>query len=253
MRILCVSCHPDDCEFMMAGTLFLLKQAGCEIHYINIANGSCGSDNLPAEEIISIRRTEGMNAADYLGATFHESLVNDIEVFYSDQLIRRITALVREVKPDIMLVPSLEDYMEDHMNTARLAVTAAFCRGMRNYISIPPMPPTFQDVEVYHALPYTLTDGMNTVISPEICVDISAVINEKEKMLACHKSQKSWLDVTQGFDSYLTNMRCISGKIGKMSGKYKFAEGWRKHLHVGLSKVNSYKLLEIPGIKSHFM
>ena len=38
-----IGAHPDDIEFMMAGTLLLLKKAGYEIHYMNVANGSCGS------------------------------------------------------------------------------------------------------------------------------------------------------------------------------------------------------------------
>ena len=41
--ILAVGCHPDDIEFMMAGTLLLLRDRGCDIHYMNVANGNCGS------------------------------------------------------------------------------------------------------------------------------------------------------------------------------------------------------------------
>lgn len=245
MVILNISCHPDDCEFMTAGTLFLLKEKGCDIHYVNIANGSCGTDSQSAEEIIAIRRVEAMNAARYLGAIFHESYVNDIEVFYSDILLRKVTALIRRVKPDIIIIPSLEDYMEDHTNTARIAITAAFCRGMKNYSSIPSEAPTFQDVEVYHALPYTITDGMRRTIESEFYIDISTVIDKKEQMLACHASQKTWLDVTQGFDKYLKTMRDISERVGKFSGKYGYAEGFRRHSHVGFSKTDKNSLLKI--------
>ncbi|HUU58478.1 MAG TPA: PIG-L family deacetylase, partial [Phycisphaerae bacterium] len=38
-----VAAHPDDIEFMMGGTLLLLGLAGCELHYMTVANGSCGS------------------------------------------------------------------------------------------------------------------------------------------------------------------------------------------------------------------
>ena len=34
--------HPDDIEFVAAGTLILLKDLGWQIHYCNIANGCCG-------------------------------------------------------------------------------------------------------------------------------------------------------------------------------------------------------------------
>ena len=45
-RAFAVAAHPDDIEFMMAGTLILLGRAGYELHYMTIANGSCGSERL---------------------------------------------------------------------------------------------------------------------------------------------------------------------------------------------------------------
>ncbi len=56
---------------------------------------------------------------------------------------------------------------------------------------------------LYHATPHILTDMMRRPIVPEIYVDVSAVIDRKAQLLACHASQKEWLDMTQGFDSYL--------------------------------------------------
>ncbi len=245
MIVLAVSCHPDDIEFQMAGTLLLLKAAGCQIHYINVANGSCGTDKYPEDEIIAIRRQESQNAAAHLGAVYHESFVKDLEVFYAQDLLRKVTALVRQVKPDVMLVLSLEDYMEDHMNSARVAVTAAFCRGMLNYATIPPESPVDKDVTIYHSTPHTLTDGMRRAIIPELYVDISSVIDQKERMLACHTSQKEWLDVSQGFDAYLQTMRDLSAAVGTLSGRYAYAEGWRRHSHVGFSACDTNPMVDI--------
>ena len=42
-RVFAIAAHPDDIEFVMAGTMMLLDDAGYELHYMNIANGSCGS------------------------------------------------------------------------------------------------------------------------------------------------------------------------------------------------------------------
>ncbi|MEY4004278.1 MAG: hypothetical protein RLZZ221_374 [Verrucomicrobiota bacterium] len=38
-----IAAHPDDIEFMMAGTLRLLREAGWRTHYLNLSSGSCGS------------------------------------------------------------------------------------------------------------------------------------------------------------------------------------------------------------------
>ena len=62
IRVFALGCHPDDIEFMMAGTLFLLKDAGCELHYMALANGSCGTTRHSIEEIVRIRRQEAQNA-----------------------------------------------------------------------------------------------------------------------------------------------------------------------------------------------
>jgi len=236
MTVLIISCHPDDAEFMMAGTALLLKRAGCRIHYFNLANGSAGSSGAGPAEIAAVRKKEAMKAADLLGAEFHESLVDDLEVFYTQDLIRRVTALVRRVKPDIVLTQSLEDYMEDHMNTGRIAVTATFVRGIPNYESVPREPAVLNDLMLYHSTPHILTDMMRRPIVPEMYVDITDVIDEKEKLLACHVSQKEWLDATQGFDSYLKTMRDAARTVGRMSGRYRFAEGWRRHSPVGFSR-----------------
>ena len=226
-RVFALSCHPDDIEFMMAGTLFLLKEAGCELHYMNIANGNCGSTEYSREETARIRREEAINAAQLLGARFHESLVNDFEVFYTGDLIRKVTAVIRAVKPDILLVQSPEDYMEDHMIACRIAVTAAFCRGMPNYPSIPPMAPIYQDVTVYHALPYGLKNGLRRIIRAELYVNISTVLEKKAQMLSCHRSQARWLDVSQGLGSYVKTMSDMAAEVGRMSGEFSYAEGWR--------------------------
>ena len=51
-----VAAHPDDIEFVMAGTLCLLREAGYAIHYLNVATGSCGSLQYPPAKLRTIRR-----------------------------------------------------------------------------------------------------------------------------------------------------------------------------------------------------
>ncbi len=242
-----VAAHPDDIEFQMAGTLLLFQQAGYELHYMNIGNGSCGTATRTREQIIRIRTAEAKAACKLIGAVFHRSLADDIAIFYEKDLLARVGAVVRKVNPTVMLIPSPQDYMEDHMNTARLAVTAAFCRGMRNFPTIPATRPVIGDVTLYHCLPHTLRDGMRRRILPEYYADITSVIGRKREMLSQHRSQKEWLDVSQGFDSYLATMEQISAAIGAMSDRFEYAEGWRRHSHIGFSEHELDPLLEALG------
>jgi N-acetylglucosamine malate deacetylase 1 len=147
--VFAAAAHPDDIEFMMAGTLILLREKGCEIHVMNVANGSCGTPTLSIEEIVAKRKKEAQNAAAVLSATLHPPLVNDMEIFYERPLLAKLCAVVRQIKPDILLVPSHTDYMEDHQNVSRLMVSAGFCRGMQNFPANPPLPPIQNSMAVY--------------------------------------------------------------------------------------------------------
>ena len=74
-NVLVIAAHPDDIEFGMSGTIILLAKAGCDIHYMNVANGSCGTAEYDTDTIVSIRLKEAKNAAQSIGATFHPPLV----------------------------------------------------------------------------------------------------------------------------------------------------------------------------------
>lgn len=230
-----IGAHPDDIEFYMAGTLVLLQRAGWETHYLNIANGCCGSVQYDLNQTRIVRRAEAKRAAKVLGAHFHESLCNDLEIFYELKLLRRVAAVIREVKPNIVLTHSPVDYMEDHTNTSRLAVTAAFAHAMPNFRSIPPRPTAEYDVTVYHAMPHSLRDPLRRVVVPGAFVNTATTQAVKRAALAEHKSQQNWLDVTQGMDSLDHKVDDMARAVGKLSKKFRFAEGWRRHLHYGFS------------------
>src|SRR5438552_12987853 len=104
-----IAAHPDDIEFYMAGTLLLLKKAGYEIHYLNLASGNCGSAEYNSGTTRSIRNHEARAAAKILGAHFHQNLTDDLEIFYNVELLRGLAGVIREVKPNIVLTHSPQD------------------------------------------------------------------------------------------------------------------------------------------------
>ena len=228
-----IACHPDDIEFMMAGTLIKLQEAGYEIHYMNVANGSLGTNQFDYKTIVAMRREEARNAAKVIGAVFHESLVDDLEVYYERATLERLVPVIREVAPEIILTHGTYDYMEDHVNTGRLAVSAAFCRGMTNFKCNPPHPAIDVNATVYHSMPHSLRDQLRRPVIPGIFVNIGSTVEQKKQMLSCHKSQKEWLDSSQGNNAYLIDMTDKGRYFGTMSKRYEFAEGWIRHNAVG--------------------
>ncbi len=247
--VLAVAAHPDDIEFMMAGTLLELKGVGYEVHYLNIADGSCGSHVESAARTRVRRAREARAAARILGARHHPSLAEDLGIFYEPRLLRRIAAIVRMVRPSIVLTHSLEDYMEDHTNTARLVTTAVFARGMPNYRTQPRKAAMDGDVTLYHALPHGLRDTMGRRVIPEGFVDVSDVHAAKLSALAAHGSQQEWLTETQGMSSYLADMEAMSREVGRMSRKFALAEGWRRHNPLGFCVPGADPMREALGVK----
>ena len=230
-----IGAHPDDIEFYMAGTLLLLKRAGFDIHYFNVANGCCGSVQHNARQLSRIRLGEAKRAAKVLGAHFHAPICNDMEIVYDLKLVRRVAAVIREVKPAVILTHPPVDYMEDHTNTCRIVVTAAFAHAMPNFRSLPPRATADYDLTIYHAIPHSLRDPLRRIVMPEAFVNTASVQETKRAALAEHQSQQNWLDVSQGLDSLGGKVDEVARLVGKCSKKFKFAEGWRRHLHYGFS------------------
>jgi LmbE family N-acetylglucosaminyl deacetylase len=250
-RVLAIAAHPDDIEFVMSGTLILLGQAGYELHYMNIANGCCGSTQWSAAHTAEVRLREAIAAADLIGAEFHPPLTADLQIFYDSPTLAHLAAIVREVSPQIVLTHAPIDYMEDHTNACRLAVTAAFARGMPNFPTDPPRPPVDGPVTIYHAQPHGNCDPLGHEVRPDFCVDVTSVIDQKVAMLACHKSQQDWLDASQAMNSYIEAMKDLNRQVGRMSGRCEYAEGWRKHLHLGFCAAADDPLRAALGAAAH--
>lgn len=244
-----IAAHPDDIEFVMAGTLCLLREAGYETHYLNVASGSGGSLVHNAKALRKIRRNEARRAAALLGAQYHESQVDDLEVVYSVPLLRSVTAVIRAVRPTIVLTHSPQDYMEDHTNVSRLAVTAAFARGIPNFTSRPRRAAWGGACTIYHAMPHGLIDQLRRRVSAGSYVDTTSVQPTKLAALSCHESQHGWLKSTQGMNSYLREMEATSRKVGRLSRRFAHAEGWRRHSHMGFCAEGADPLRDALGEK----
>jgi len=217
----------------MAGTLLRLKAAGCQVHYWNVLNGSMGTGRYGAREAARVRTGESRKAAALAGATFHPPLFDDLDGYYEKGRLARVASVVRRIQPNLVLLQAPHDYMEDHQNVVRLLVTALFTRGMKNMAPRPNYAPSMVDCALYHALPHGLCDALGKRVRPELYVDVSPFMAMKKEMLACHQSQASWLDASQGMRRYVETMAGFTREVGRMSKAFRHAEGWRKRSHLG--------------------
>src|SRR5437879_9356289 len=98
--VLSVLAHPDDAEFLCAGTLTrLAREHGWTVHIASMTPGDCGSAEHSAEEISRIRRGEGARAAAVIGAAYHCLEERDLRITYNDRALEKVVRLFRQVRP----------------------------------------------------------------------------------------------------------------------------------------------------------
>jgi LmbE family N-acetylglucosaminyl deacetylase len=229
--ILSLLAHPDDAEFLCAGTLLRLRQEhGFEVHIATMTPGDCGSAEHPPLEISRIRREEGARAAALIEAHYHCLEERDLLVFYNETTMEKVTRLLRMVQPDIVLTHSPADYMLDHEMTSVVTRAACFGAPIPNFLEARDLGPTLPHIpHLYYCDPIEGKDALGNPIAAAFHIDISQVIDRKTAMLTCHASQRDWLLKHHGLDQYTVAMRDWGAKRGRELG-VAFAEGFRQHL-----------------------
>ena len=78
-------------------------------------------------------------------------------------------------------------------------------------------------------------------------MNTTSVHTRKTAALECHASQRGFLDTTQGMSSYVKTMDELSREVGRQSGRFRRAEGWRRHLHWGFCDADRDPLADALG------
>jgi LmbE family N-acetylglucosaminyl deacetylase len=229
--VLSVLAHPDDAEFLCAGTLIrLAREHGWKVHIATMTPGDCGSAELPPEEISRIRRAEGTAAAAVIGATYHCLEERDLLVSYNERTLERVTRLLRQVRPRLLLTHSPADYMLDHEMTSTVVRAAAFAAPVPNFLADRGHGRPLEHIpHLYYCDPIEGKDSLGRPVSPGLVIDVSCVLDTKAEMLACHASQRDWLLKHHGMDQYLQAMRDWGAARGRPYS-WTHAEGFRQHL-----------------------
>src|SRR5258707_12370869 len=203
MRVLAVMAHPDDIEMTCAGTLVLLRRAGWDVHLATMPAGDLGTATRSRAAISRIRKKEAAASAKLLGAAYTCLGFDDLTIVYNAATKRRVSALLRLVRPDLVIVPSPVDYMADHEETRRIVREAAFASTVRNWkasLSCRRPRPCAKLPAILYAHPIANVDHFERRVRAQLVVDTTGTIDLKEEMLACHDSQRSWLRHQHGED-----------------------------------------------------
>jgi LmbE family N-acetylglucosaminyl deacetylase len=229
--ILSLLAHPDDAEFLCAGTLTrLAREHGWHVHIASMAPGDCGSAELPPDEIARVRRAEGASAAAVIGATYHCVEERDLRIVYGEGPLERVVRLMRRVRPRVVLTHSPADYMLDHEQTSAVVRAACFAASVPNFLCDRIGERPLDGIpHLYYCDPVEGKDALGRPVEPGFYIDVSAVIETKAEMLARHASQRDWLLKQHGMDQYVRAMRDWGEQRGRSRG-VAYAEGFRQHL-----------------------
>ena len=229
MRILSIHAHPDDAEILAGGTLALLG-AHHEITVVTMTAGDCGSDDLGPDEISAIRRAEAAAAAAVIDADYLCAEFRDMAIFNDDPSRRRVTEILRQLRPQAVLTSSPIDYHPDHEATSILVRDACFAASCPNYItdSESPADPLAAIPHLYFMDAVEGKDRDGKEQRPDFYVNIETAFATKRKMLACHSSQRDWLRRQHNIDEYLETMEVWTRAIGRRCGVL-YAEGFRRY------------------------
>lgn len=192
-RALVVAAHPDDADFGAGGVGSLLAQAGWEVRYIVVTDGSKGSEDpsFTPETLVTTRKKEQRLAAESLGVTSVRFLdYPDGELTYSRTLLGAVTREIREFRPFAVYTHDPEPVIinnsfvnhSDHRITGLVTVDAVYptARDRMNF------PEQLQNGITPHKVRELYLWGSN---EPNIEINVSAVITNKIDALLAHSSQ----------------------------------------------------------------
>ena len=177
--IAAICAHPDDAELGMGGTLALEAARGRRVALVDLTRGECGSRGTP-----ETRAAEAAEAARILGVGHRECLnLPDARLAPSPEQKDAVVAVVRRLRPRVVLLQYWEQRHPDHAAASRLVYEACFLAGLRNYE--PGLGAPFRPLKLVYSLP--MTEGPD--IGPSFVVDVSSVWDTKMKAVRAYASQ----------------------------------------------------------------
>jgi LmbE family N-acetylglucosaminyl deacetylase len=181
-RVLAVVAHPDDAELLCAGTLARARAEGAAIGICVLCRGEKGQPVRPIARLGAVRAAEMRAAARTLGAELQMLGCPDGELADTAEVRKRLIEMFRRFRPSLVLAHSAADYHPDHQAAARITEAATWSCASRGHRT------ASKPLETPPSLWWMDTVNMSG-FEPGFCVDISAHVAVKQRMLACHRSQ----------------------------------------------------------------
>ncbi len=192
-RILALCPHPDD-ESIGAGGFLLAHRDFAEIHLVCLCNGagggSLGNINPDPSALVNARHAEFRKVADTLHAASVQHLdYPDGDIPCSAAAVERLRSIVRNIRPDVVVLPWFLDGHIDHQRANMLY--AQSCADLDA---------TVLGYEIW------------SLLEPNAIFDITEYLTEKLLLIQNYTSQLRTVDYVQ-YASGLANVRAYHAAL----------------------------------------
>lgn len=178
LDVLVVAAHPDDAEISVGGTILRLVRAGKSVGVVDVTRGEMGTRGSRAD-----RDAETAAANEILGLAVRENLdLPDGRVVDDVPARERLAAIVRRLRPELVLAHHEEDLHPDHVASGRLARQAWYLAGLRRLASD-------AGDDAAHRPPFLLRFPGHVAFRPTFVTDIGPVWDDKVAAVRAYASQ----------------------------------------------------------------
>ncbi len=206
-RAMVVMAHPDDCEFVVGGTVALLGAKGWAIDIVVATSGNKGTKDpqVTAQQLAGMREEEQRRAAEILGANEPVFLgFGDGELVDDDELRGLVVRQIRLRRPELVLTFDGLMPQTNHRDHRRI--------GIATYDAIFPAADDFlyypeqragEGLQPHRPAAILLAGSQ----APDYSVDIESVLRTKVRGVLAHGSQMGGRNEDEMLEIWRTRAR----------------------------------------------
>jgi bacillithiol biosynthesis deacetylase BshB1 len=176
--VLAIAAHRDDVEQTCGGTLLVQQALGWRTGILDLTRGEAGTRG-SAEE----RAAEAGAAAQILKVSHREALdLPDGNVQNTLENRLKIAAVLRRLRPRVVILPYWQGRHPDHYTSATLGYEACFAAGLSRLDLPASYGPPHRPYKILYASLYS-------DVRPTFVVDITPHIETRQQALLAYRSQ----------------------------------------------------------------
>jgi len=183
LDVLAIAAHPDDAEITSGGLLIKMVKLGRKVGLLDLVRGEMGTYGDEHD-----RAAEAAAAAGIMGLAYRGNAdMPDAAIEYTQANKLKIAQVIRETRPELVVLPHWVQRHPDHLACSRLGYDACFLAGLQK-LSVKGEP--HRPRKIIYASYYRNTDY-------SFLVDIGEVFEQKLRAIAAYESQfgdASWVD-----------------------------------------------------------